>query len=115
MMPSFHGSAQDAAEAGYTVKPCAHCNGWAWVKADRDPSRRVWCTSKQCERAEGVMQASENPRPTYKAFGRMGIDLGTFAIDEFDASFADKIETIRSLEWLAIAQFDNHISVMRVS
>lgn len=114
MMPSFHGAAIDAANANYTVKPCAHCNGWAWVKHDR--TGRIWCTRRECERAEGMMQAAENPRPTFIVRGRMGADLGTFAIVEFDATWsADDIERIRALGWLEFAKFDNHVTVMRVS
>ena len=113
MMPSFHGSAVDAANAGYVVRPCVYCTNWTWVKHDR--VERVWCTRRECEHAEGLAQAAENPRPTYHVMGRMGVDLGTFAIDEFDATFADKLETIRALDWLAIARFGNHITVMRVS
>jgi hypothetical protein len=113
MMPSFHGAAIDAANAGYTVKPCAHCTNWTWVKHDR--TERVFCSRRECEHKEGVTRAAENPRPTYKVMGRMGVDLGTFAIDEFDATYADKLELIRALGWLEVARFDNHITVMRVS
>jgi hypothetical protein len=113
MIPSFHGAAIEAAKAGYIVKPCAHCTNWTWVKHAR--AERVWCTRRECEHKEGLARASENHRPTYVVRGRMGVDLGTFAIDEFDATYADKLDRIRALGWLEVARFDNHITVMRVS
>jgi hypothetical protein len=60
------------------------------------------------------MQAVENPRPTYCVMGRMGIDLGTFAIDEFDATYAEHIERIRALCWLEKLTI-GYVTIMRVS
>jgi hypothetical protein len=113
MMPSFHGAAIDAAQAGYTVKPCAHCFAWTWVKHDRPA--RVFCPRRECERAEGLARAAENQRPTYCVIGRMGVDLGTFAIGEFDGSWSvDDIEHIRALEWLERVKIGER-TIMRVS
>jgi hypothetical protein len=55
MMPSFHGSAIDAANAGYAPRPCAHCGNWTWVKHDQ--TERVFCSRKQCEHTEGESSA----------------------------------------------------------
>lgn len=113
MMPSFHGAAIDAANAGYVVRPCTYCTAWTWVKHDR--TERVFCTRRECEHKEGLVRAAENPRPTFIVRGRMGVDLGTFAIVEFDATWsADDIERIRALGWLEWATFGDR-RVMRAS
>jgi hypothetical protein len=116
MMPSFHGSAIEAGQAGYSVKPCVYCQNWVWVAPNRK-AKRVWCPRQECERAEGLACAAENPRPTYHFIGRMGADLGTFAIDEFDASWStEDLEQVRSLGWLEKVRFDSrNLLVLRVT
>ena len=115
MMPSFDGAAIEAAKAGMTVAPCVYCTNWTWIESTH--TGRVFCTRKTCEHAEGLARAAENPRPTYCVMGRMGVDLGTFAIDEFvhsvGWSVAD-VERIRVLGWLEILKIGD-ITIMRVT
>lgn len=65
MMPSFHGAAIDAAKAGCTVKPCAHCGNWTWVAPEHELTEatrkagRVFCSRQVCEHAEGLARAAE--------------------------------------------------------
>jgi hypothetical protein len=58
MMPSFHGSAVDAAQAGYRTLQCAHCGNWVWWAPDSELTEetrkagRVFCSTRRCEAAE---------------------------------------------------------------
>lgn len=58
MLPSFFGAAQDAANAGYKVKACAHCGNWTWwppeheLTAETREAGRVLCPREACELAE---------------------------------------------------------------
>ena len=112
MMPSFHGSAIDAANAGYAPRPCAHCGNWTWVKHDQ--TERVFCSRKQCEHTEGVTRAAENPRPTYKD-SRDYWGGKEWSIDQADATWsAEDVERIRALGWLEKVAIGN-LTIMRVT
>jgi hypothetical protein len=65
MMPSFHGSAIDAAKAGYTTQACAHCKGWVWwppaheLTEETRKAGRVFHSWGECEKAERAAREAE--------------------------------------------------------
>lgn len=60
MLPSFIGSAIDAANEGQKSVKCVHCGGWTWL-TDAEVAKlpRVFCSSRKCEEKEGELRAAE--------------------------------------------------------
>lgn len=65
MMPSFHGAAADAANAGLRVRTCHWCGGHVWWPADHEltgetlRAGRVFCPTRKCEAREGAARDEE--------------------------------------------------------